>query len=233
MEVTRADQSRSTNMGKARYGESVPMGHAKAIVEAEGEESAAAADLADASGTAMTEAAGSASPKGHVSQGNRFSSRRHLVASMASVLLVGGLLVLNGWLGYEDYRERQAGQERERLVEAARQGALDLTTIGWEHAEADTERILATATGTFYDDFKERSQAFVDLVKKAKSSSKGTVAEAGLESESTDGADVLVAASVDTSNVGAEEQEARHWRMRISVTRVGEDIKISNVTFIP
>jgi Mce-associated membrane protein len=100
------------------------------------------------------------------------------------------------------------------------------------HADADIQRILDSATGTFYDDFSNRSKPFIDVVKKAQSKSVGTIIEAGVESQSANEAQVLVAVSVKTSNLGAAEQDLRHWRMRITVQKLGNDAKVSNVAFV-
>jgi Mce-associated membrane protein len=59
------------------------------------------------------------------------------------------------------------------------------------------------------------------------------VTEAGLESQSGEGAQVLVAVTVKTSNAGAAQQEPRAWRMRLSVQKVGDEAKVSNVEFVP
>lgn len=152
-------------------------------------------------------------------------------------IVLGGVAVvastaLAGWLGFREYQAHQAQQQSELLIQVGRQGALNLTTIDWQHADADIQRILDSATGTFYDDFSKRSKPFVDVVKKAQSKSVGTVTEAGLESQSGDEAQVLVAVSVSTSNLGAAEKEPRHWRMRISVKKVGDEAKVSNVAFV-
>jgi len=109
---------------------------------------------------------------------------------------------------------------------------LNLTTIDFEHADADVQRILNSATGTFYDDFKSRSQPFIEVVKQARSKSVGTISEAGVESESDNEAQVLVAVIVKSSNAGAAEQEPRSWRMRITVQRTGDEAKIANVRFV-
>jgi Mce-associated membrane protein len=119
------------------------------------------------------------------------------------------------------------------FLQVGRQGAINLTTIDWQHADTDVERILNSATGTFFDDFSKRSQPFIDVVKQAQSTSVGTVTEAGVESVTGDSAQVLVAVSVKTSNIGAPEQKPRSWRMRINVQRVGDEAKISNVGFVP
>jgi Mce-associated membrane protein len=44
---------------------------------------------------------------------------------------------------------------------------------------------------------------------------------------------VLVAVTVKASNAVAADQEQRAWRMRISVQKVGEQVKVSNVEFVP
>jgi len=140
---------------------------------------------------------------------------------------------LTGWLGFRAYQTYQADQQRKLFLQVGRQGALNLTTIDWQQADADVKRILDSATGTFYDDFQQRAQPFVEVVKQAQSKSVGTVSEAGLESESDNGAQVLVAVTVNTSNAGAPDQAPRAWRMRISVQKVGDEAKVSNVEFVP
>ena len=155
------------------------------------------------------------------------------LATLLGVVVVLALAALAGWLGFRTYQPHQANAQRELFLQVGRQGAINLTTIDFAQADTDVQRILASATGTFYDDFSKRSQPFVDVVKHAQSKSVGTVTEAGLESESGDQAQVLVAVSVKTSNAGAPEQKPRAWRMRITVQKVGDQAKVSNVEFVP
>ena len=152
------------------------------------------------------------------------------VWGMVALVCVGAL---GGWFGFRMYQSHQAHEQRELLIQVARQGALNLTTIDWQHADADIQRILDSATGTFYDDFSHRSKPFIDVVKKAQSKSVGTIIEAGVETQSANEAQVLVAVSVKTSNLGAADQDSRHWRMRITVQKLGNDAKVSNVAFVP
>lgn len=155
------------------------------------------------------------------------------LALIAGIALVVALAGLTGWLGFRTWESNKAEAERNLFLQVGRQGALNLTTIDWEHADADVQRILDSATGTFYDDFQQRAQPFVEVVKQAQSKSVGTIAEAGLESEGDNEAQVLVAVSVKTSNAGAPEQEPRAWRMRISVEKIGDEAKVANVEFVP
>lgn len=156
------------------------------------------------------------------------------LATIAGLVLVVVLAGLTGWLGYRAYQSHQADEQRKLFLQVGRQGALNLTTIDWQRADDDVQRVLDSATGTFYDDFQKRAQPFVQVVKQAQSKSVGTIAEAGLESESGDEAKVLVAVTVQTSNAGAPEQQPRAWRMRLTVQKTGEDeAKVSNVEFVP
>ncbi len=155
------------------------------------------------------------------------------LATIAGLVLVVALAALTGWTGYRAYNAYQDEKQRQLFLQVGRQGALNLTTIDWEHAEADVQRVLDSATGTFYDDFQNRAAPFVEVVKQAQSKSVGTIAEAGLESATRDEGRVLVAVTVNTSNIGAPQQEPRAWRMRLTVTKVGDDAKVSNVEFVP
>lgn len=162
----------------------------------------------------------------------RWRSTLGLGAAVGTVTIIA-LAGLAGWLGVQAHQAHQANAQRESFLQVGRQGAINLTTIDFAQADSDVARILNSATGTFYDDFSKRSQPFIDVVKQAHSTSVGTVTEAGVESESGDQAQVLVAVSVKTSNAGAPEQNPRGWRMRIDVQKIGDQMKVSNVEFVP
>lgn len=153
-----------------------------------------------------------------------------VVVGLVLVAAVGGLV---GWLGFRSHQAQQDQAQDNLYVQTARQAAVNLTTINYTEADADIKRILDSATGAFRDDFQQRSQPFVEVVKQARSKSEGTVTEAGLESASGDQAQVLLAVSVKTSLAAAPAGQPRNWRMRISVEKVGDGAKISNVQFVP
>ncbi|MDX1891298.1 mammalian cell entry protein [Mycolicibacterium sp. 050158] len=156
--------------------------------------------------------------------------RRLAYAVVVAVVLV--LTALTGWLGFRAYEAHRALDQRELFLQVGRQGAIDLTTIDFNEADADVQRILDSSTGGFRDDFAKRSQPFLDAVKQARSKTVGTVTEAGLESATDTGAQVLVAVTVQTSNAGAAQQEPRSWRMRVTVEQTGDGPRISGVEFV-
>jgi Mce-associated membrane protein len=156
--------------------------------------------------------------------------RRATLFGLAVVVALAGL---TGWLGFRAHQSQQAQAQRSQFLQVARQGALNLTTIDWQHADADVHRILDGATGEFYDDFAKRSQPFIEVLRQAKATTVGKITEAGLESETPDSAQALVAVSVQTSNSGESDQIPRAWRMRITVQKVRDQVKVSNVGFVP
>ncbi|MCX2934076.1 mammalian cell entry protein [Mycobacterium sp. CVI_P3] len=160
------------------------------------------------------------------------TGRRRRRDELAFGLIVVTLLsALIAWLGIRAHAAEDLRQARAQFLEAGRQSAIMLTTVKHDDVDADTKRIIDSSTGAFLADFRNRSQNFVDTVRRTQSNTEGTVAEAGLESVRTDGADVLVAVSVKTSLAGIDSP-ARLWRMRIAVQRTGDEIKLSNVEFI-
>lgn len=155
--------------------------------------------------------------------------RTALVVGLAFVVTLGALC---GWLGYRAHQSHQAQQFRAQLLQVGRQGAINFTTIDYEHVDADVQRILDGATGAFHDDFKAKSGPFIEVIKKVHSKTVGTVAEAALESVGDSDGVVLVAVTVKTSKMGRPDEQPRYWRMRMTVSRQGPDLKVSKVDFV-
>ncbi|UMB71395.1 Mce protein [Mycobacterium paraterrae] len=150
------------------------------------------------------------------------------------VAAIVALLGVGGWLGFRLHQDHQVRDQRSLYVQVARQTAINLTTINYAEVDADIKRVLDSATGGFHDEFQNRSQPFVEVVKKVQSKTEGTIAEAGLLSYTKEQAQVLVAVSVKTSmGTAPADQEPRRWRMRLTVDKVGDGAKVSNVEFVP
>lgn len=162
----------------------------------------------------------------------RSSVRRALILGAAAVVILGAL---SGWLGYRSYQAAEDRRFEQMLVQAGRQAAVNLTTIDYQRADADVRRILDSATGEFYNDFKARSAPLIDVVKKVQSTSVGTVSAAGLESvDGTEGR-VLVAVTVMSATAGSPAEQPRYWRMRLTLTAdpAGSgDAKVSRVDVV-
>jgi Mce-associated membrane protein len=204
-----------------------------AVPEAAADSNAAPADVEVAKSDvadydAEAEEAGPAKKHRRFSLG---SDRLALALGLVAVLAMGGLA---GWLGFRAVDSYQAKEQRQLFLQVGRQGAIHLTTLDWQNADANVQRILDSATGTFKDTFSQRKQPFVDVITRTQSKTEGAITEASLESLSGDHAKVLVAVQVKTSNKAQPEQDPRLWRMRISVQKISDDEpKVSDVAFIP
>ncbi|MGH3564076.1 MAG: mammalian cell entry protein, partial [Mycobacterium sp.] len=122
-----------------------------------------------------------------------------LIVGLIGVLVSAGLV---GWLGFRAHEVHDADVQRDLFVQAARRTAVDLTTIDYQHARADVQRVLDSATGDFYQSFSQRSQLLIDTVTHERSQSVSSVTEAGVESQSDAAAQVLVALSVASTHLG-------------------------------
>lgn len=152
---------------------------------------------------------------------------------LGAVMTVAMLAAL-GWLAYQNYTIQLIQDRQSAFVQAARQGALNLTTINWKNADADVDRIINGATGTFREEFSSRAEDFKSVVKQAESTSVGTVIDAGLESHTADAARALVAVSVQTTTSVEAAQPPRTWRMRVTMQREDDhQIKVADVEFVP
>jgi len=155
--------------------------------------------------------------------------RLAIFIGLAALLLLGAMV---GWLGFRVYQGHTEAEQHALFVQVARQGAVNLTPIDWSEADSDVRRILDSATGPFHDDFAQRSEPFVDVLKQSRSTTEGTVTASALESASENEAQVMVSVSVKTSSAAAAQQNPRSWRMRIAVQKVGDDVMVSKVEFV-
>jgi Mce-associated membrane protein len=192
---------------------------------------APAEQLTDDAGDAAAEAGSSPADGADIPRRPGLPPIRLAITVIAIMAVALG--ALGGWLGFRAYQSHEARQQRGVFLQVARQGAVNLTTIDWQHADADIQRILNGATGAFRDDFTKRAEPFVDVVKQAKSTSRGNVTEAGLESVAADRAQALVTVSVSTTTPETTTPQTRAWRMRIDLQQVGNEVKVSNVQFVP
>ncbi len=154
---------------------------------------------------------------------------RVIAALIVGVVVVAALGALVTWLGQRELQMRRDDALRQMYLTAGKQSAVNLTTIDYRHVDDDIKRALDTSTGAYFDDFKQRSAAVVDSVKQQQSVSVGTVTEAGVDSVNETSGVVLVAVKVHTEVGSREPQRDRYWRVRLTMQKVGEGAKVSNV----
>jgi Mce-associated membrane protein len=153
-----------------------------------------------------------------------------LVAGLVAGVVLAGLV---GWLGFRAYEAHTLDAQRNLFVQAASQGAANLLTVDYQHADADAQRILDSATGKFHDSFTHHKQSYIDNAKRTRSQLVGTVTDAGLETRNGDQGRVLVAVTVKSSDPTQTHQGPHFWRIRVTVQKTGEVAKVSDVMFVP
>lgn len=159
--------------------------------------------------------------------------KRTVLGAALAVVIIAALL---GASGYMTVKHRSAARERHRSAEfaaAARQGVVSLTSMNFQTAQQDVQRVLDNSTGQFKDDFQARAGDFTKVVQQSKVVTTGTVNAAAVESMTDNSAEVLVAATSEVTNAAGAKQEPRAWRLSVSVTDDGGQLKMSKVEFVP
>jgi Mce-associated membrane protein len=156
-------------------------------------------------------------------------------ALVASVALVGSiaLLGLSGAM-YWHHRNVEAQQAQSaEFAAAARQGVVTLMSLDFNKAKEDVQRIIDNTTGDFKKDFQGQADQFVKVAQESKVVTQANVNAVAVQSMAKDDATVLVAVTTDVSNVASNKQEPRSWRLKVGVTRDGDQIKLAKVEFVP
>ena len=151
-----------------------------------------------------------------------------LVALLTAAAVTATVLML--------WQHSKVGAQRagdRRFVDAARDGIVALLSIEHTRAQADVQRVLDLSTGQFHDDFARSADDFVKTAQDSQAVTKGSVNFAALEKVDGDQAVVLIAAVSEVSNVGGARQDPRPFRISVTVTRHGEECKMSDVEFVP
>ena len=164
--------------------------------------------------------------------------RRPQLFEVAAVLAVIVSCVALGSSVEMAVLHKNANRERQLVAEysaAARQGVVTLTSLDFEHAEEGVRNILEVSTGTFRDDFLKTAENFTNAVERSNVVSQGAVQATAvdLDSLTDNSAVVLVASTSEITNAAGEKQDSRKYRVVVTVTRYGGQIKMSNVEFVP
>jgi Mce-associated membrane protein len=123
-------------------------------------------------------------------------------------------------------------QRRTEVLQAARQAAVNFTTLDYRRLDRDLGRVLAGATGEFRSQFEAGTKDLSELVTANQAVSKGEVLEAGVVSDDADSARVLVVADSTVTNAAESEPQKRHYRLQLDLVRDGERWLVSDLKFI-
>lgn len=199
------------------------------LAEAEAAEAEALAEAARARATAArlgVQAPGSPIP-------GRFARWRPRLAVVTAVLLICVWLTLTGLMIWQHRQSTARHVDETEFIVAAKRGVIALLSLDYHHANDDVQRVIDAATGSFKDDFARDADDFVKTAQDSKAVTVGSVSAAALESRNGDSGVVLLAASSKVTNANGAQQDPRSWRMSVTLTRDGGQLKMSNVEFVP
>lgn len=155
------------------------------------------------------------------------------VGLSVAALLTGVALTLTGLMLWQHAKAGAQREQDRRFVDAARDGVVALLSIDYNHARADVQRVLDLSTGQFHDDFGHSADDFVRTAEESKAITAGKVNAAALDAVDGDRARVLISAISVVSNAKGAKDDARPFRMSVTVTRDGDTCKMSDVEFVP
>jgi Mce-associated membrane protein len=123
-------------------------------------------------------------------------------------------------------------ERRSAVLAAARQHAVNFTTLDHRRLDRDLGRVLAGATGSFRSEFEAGTEDLSELVRANEAVSEGEVLEAGIVTDDADSARVLLVADSTVTNTGGEAPQQRHYRMQMDlVLRAGRWL-VSDLQFV-
>ncbi|MCM2578332.1 hypothetical protein M1E25_13350 [Streptomyces sp. MTZ3.1] len=150
------------------------------------------------------------------------------VLAVAAVLLTA----VSGFLGLRVYERHQEEERGRDALAAARQSALNFTSLDYRHYGRDSRNVLKGATGSFKQQFAAQTKELTKLVAKNKSVSEGKILEAGLVRSGERSARVLVVADSKVTNVAAPEGRARNYRLQLDMVRRDGRWLTSDIEFV-
>lgn len=123
-------------------------------------------------------------------------------------------------------------QRRTEILAAARQHAVNFTTLDHRALDRDLGRVLAGATGKFRAQFKKGTADLSELVRTNKAVSEGEVLEAGIVTDDVDSARVLVVADSTVTNTADPDPQRRHYRLQLDLVHEDGRWLVSDLQFI-
>ncbi|MER7401028.1 hypothetical protein ABT373_00760 [Streptomyces sp. NPDC000070] len=153
-----------------------------------------------------------------------------LTAGLVAATVITTALSL--WMALGLHEQRETDQRRQGILAAARQSALNFTSLDYRHYDRDSANVLAGATGDFKKQFTAQTDQLTKLVARNKSVSEGQVLEAGIVRSDENSARVLVVADSKVTNTAVPEGEARTYRLQLDLVHQDGRWLTSDVEFV-
>ena len=185
-------------------------------------------------GSSSTGSAESASTVGASAEGpstpRPATGRSRLLIALAATCAI--LAVAAVVLGFQLRRHAQLEDARQDALRAARQSALNLTSIDNERFDESAQRVLEGATGDFRREFEDNTESLKRLLAENQVNAQGNVLEAGLVRADKSNATALVVVDSTVRNVATPGGRVNTYRMQIEVERVDDRWLTSGLRFV-
>jgi Mce-associated membrane protein len=174
-----------------------------------------------------------AAPKSRLAGWRRRLPSLSVTSKVAAIILICAFVGASGYMLWYAHHAAERQQRAANFVAGAKQGVVNMTSLDFNRAKEDVQRLLDSSTGEFRDDFQQRAKDFVSVVEQSKVVTQGTINATAVESMGEHSASILVAATSRITNAAGAKDEARVWRLRVTVTDEGGQYKMSKLEFVP
>jgi len=160
-------------------------------------------------------------------------TRRAPVLLLVVLGVILALLAAGAIIGAVKLRDAERRDDaRDAALGAARQEALNLTSIDGRDIDTDLSRVLNGATGAFAKDFSQRSKDLKTVLAENQVVAEGRVLDAALVRGDLDTATVLVVVDSNVKNKAAPAGRDNTYRMQLDLERHGSRWLTSALQFV-
>jgi Mce-associated membrane protein len=175
-------------------------------------------------------------PSGRVTlaRGARLAGRRFArrLAGAALLAVAAGLAATAVHQGAAVRDDRAIGERRQAVLAAARQEAVNFTTLDYRTLDRDLARVADGATGDFRTQFLGQGDQLRSLLTANRAVSTGQVLQAGLVSDTAGTAEVLLAVDSRVTNTATPAGAVRHYRIQLDLQLVSGRWRTSQLRFV-
>lgn len=145
--------------------------------------------------------------------------RAWLLVDLALVVLVLAALVAVGLTARRVLTDRSGDEARAGALAAARQLAVDFTSLDYRTYDRDAARVLEQAGGELKQQLSTETSALKKAMTDNESVTRGTVLDAAVVDADDDSARVLLVVDADVTNTSTPQPSARHYRIQLDLSR--------------
>ncbi len=148
------------------------------------------------------------------------------------LVLVVALVAAAVFFGLKARSAEQRESSRDAALQAARQEALNLTSVDGTDLDADLQRVLQGASGQFRTEFAAQAERLKQLLTENEVRAEGRVLDAGIVRYDDDSATALVVVDSLVKNKSAPDGQNRNYRMQLVLDHVGDRWLTSSLQFV-